>query len=338
LEPVLRSGKVSGRAVRLSTLAPAHSESAPLAREQRAAEIARFRNAVAAALADLDRLAHLQETIACREWVEDRRSFLQNDAWIGRVTHLTDRTGIPAGTAAVRAAQWLESVVSSGGMMQEVANWVAMRLDGPREALPEKAVLVLERMSPAQLLAVDLLRPIAVVAAEVEMQGLQPGLPVVQAAPPPEGRRVVVDTASGLLWLELSAAGLPIVEPATVLRRWEDLAALALGAPLEQTAIGVDLDRLARNPLHPGVLHLLAAAARRQRLAVGGKAAYDPLLLPLWSGLGARGWFDPPGFLPDPPSPGVARACWKAAAACRTAAEVRRALRSVQRTVASDRA
>lgn len=339
-------GLVAGTLVRRTAVRPAApgrpADGAPppppLAPAERAAEILRFRDAVAASIADLDRIGAHQRTVGARQWVDDRRRALQTDAWTNRVAYLIDREGLPAGAAVARACAWLRTLavpVVEAGALAEVDAWLQLRFYGPEAPLPPRSVLGLPRVGSADLLLLDLLAPTAIVAPVVAFGDLTLWLPLVEAPLPPQGQQVVVDLAAGAVSGGSLPGVLPVVEPALMLSRWEGVALLAYGpkgAPAAGEApIGINLDQFLRKPLHPGALHLLAAVVRRAPVAIGGQAAYDPTLLPLWWGMGVRAWFDPPEDAPDRVDPGRAREAWKAAAQCRTAPDLRSVLTALQK-------
>lgn len=316
--------------IRPAALQPRPAAQSRLSPAERATEITRWRAAIAASLADLDRLAPRQETVGGRQWIDDRRRALQHDAWTGRITHLIDRDGLPAGSAVERASAWLLSLrlpVAESEALVQVALWVRLRLDGPEQALPPRSLLGLERVTPDHLLPLDWLRPAAVVAGALAMEGLVADVPIIRADLPPHGEQVVADLTAGTVRPGRLPGTLPVLEPVRLLVRWEEVAAVALGPSYPDGGpVGIDLDKVLRNPFHPGSLRLIAGAARKADLAIGGRVAYDTLLLPVWCGIGIKGWIDPPDPMPPEVPAARARAAWRAASRCSTAAEVRKAL------------
>lgn len=294
----------------------------------RPAEILRFKAAVAGAVQDLEAWCEGQQTLEASMALQSYKDALLADAWLRRTAALIDAEALPAAAAAYDAAQHLSAVMARSEELREraeslvaAARWLSLRLEPPpalRRITPD-AILAAERLSPAELL--DLRYPTVLAGPEPVILGSRPlvwGVPGL--GPEWAGRRIAIDGATVTLdppdpgWWVLHddfLRGLPVCHvdgdpeavarmarhlgqpPAVLIRRLDDLAAVALFAP-HAAAIAVDLERLGRSVSlkHPGVLLLLkAAAGTGLPFLAGGKPAVNATDPDYWLRLGFTGFY-----------------------------------------------
>lgn len=276
---------------------------------ERAAEILRFRAAVARACQDLQRWSEEQETLEARVLLQAHQEAALHEAWQERACRLIDRDGMTASQAALEAAVHLAGVMQrdpdlAGTALRllETARWIGLRLSGGWR-LPPGSVVAAEELSAPELL--DLVHPVLlggdkepVVAGRIPLVWGVAGL-----GPDWDGRRVGIDgewVTFGLpdprWWPQAGEVigGIPACPvngdpeavsrmaralgrpPVALIHRLDDLAAVPLFAE-HAAALALDLDRLGRSHSlrHPGVRLLLDSAVRTGLpLLAGGKAAY----------------------------------------------------------------
>jgi hypothetical protein len=263
--------------------------------------VLRFRAAVGAALADLERWLEQQPTVESRILVRSYQDAVHEDAWTRRACALIDGQGLTAPAAAREAAGAVAAVLEQteelhgrAEALRVAARWLAGRLSGPPPAWPADAIVAAADLTPLELL--DLGRPAIIGGNGPMVVGETPlvwGIP--HLGPHWAGRLVAIDGPTLTLdlpdqrWWHLDGdqlggcqvcylnGDLEAIErmtrktggpPVAMVSRLDDLAAVPLFLK-ETAAVAIDLDRMGPAPRlkHPGVQLLFKAAAAAAREA-----------------------------------------------------------------------